>query len=274
MSREIFIEPKKSFLKFDFQEIWDFRELFYTLVWKELKIRYKQTIIGIVWVLFQPVLTAIIFSIFFGKLAGIPSGKLPYPLFVYLGLSIWTFFSNAVTNASNSLINNESLVKKIYFPRLILPLAAVLTAAVDFIITLLLLVPLLLYFRVTPNPLIIFLLPGLCLILFMFTSGIGLALSAINVRYRDVRYALPFFIQIGLFVTPVIYSINVIYDFRKWVLMLNPLTGIIESLRSLMSGSGNLDWSLITISILFSILIFFIGITYFRKTEDYFADLI
>lgn len=273
VDKEIIIRPQSSFLKIDWFEIWRYRELFYIFSWRDIKIRYKQTLLGITWVLFQPLVTTGIFSIFFGKIAKIPSDNLPYPLFVLTGLVIWNFFASGVTTSSQSLIGNEGILKKVYFPRVILPISAIVTAGVDFVITLVILLIACLYFRYIPNPIILLVFPLLLLIVLATMIGIGMFTASLNVKYRDVRYALPFFIQIGLFLTPVIYPLSVIYDYRKWLLMLNPLTGVIETLRLLIHGSGQLNYDLLTISIIVAGLIFMIGWYYFRRTEAFFADI-
>jgi len=270
---EIVIRPKRT-ISIDLREIWDYRELFYTFVWRNIKVRYKQSILGIGWVLFQPTVTTGIFSIFFGKLAKIPSEHLPYTLFVYIGLLYWTFFSAAVSTSSSSVIGMGSIIKKVYFPRIIIPLSSILTAGVDFLVSFIPLVILLIYYQVLPN---VWLVPYILLsfvIIFLSSSGIGMLLSSLNVRYRDVNFIIPFFIQTGLFLTPVIYPIGVIFDYRKWILMLNPLSGVIENFRALVKGGADFDLNLLLISILVSILFFVIGLYVFKKTEQDFADVV
>lgn len=269
--KEIIIKPRTAF-SLDLREIWDYRELLYIFTWRDIKVRYKQTLLGLVWVLFQPVVTATIFSIFFGKLAKIPSGTLPYPLFVFVGLAIWTFFSNALSSASVSLIGYEGMIKKVYFPKILIPLSAILTALFDFLVTLVFVFIASLYFGFVPRVEAIWIFPLLTLILLFCLIGASLFTSALNVKYRDVRFALPFFIQIGLFVSPVIFPIAVIFDFRKWFLYLNPLTGIIETTRTLISGAA-VDWNLIGLSAAVSLALAIFGIYYFGKTESYFADI-
>lgn len=273
MKYEIVIRPASSNFKIDFAELWRYRELFYIFSWRDVKVRYKQTVLGIIWVLFQPLVSTGIFSIFFGKIAKIPSNDLPYPLFVLAGLVIWNFFANGLTSSSQSLVGNQSILQKVYFPRLIIPISAIITAGIDFVITLIILLLACLFYGYYPNPLIFLLFPILLTILLLTISGLGMFLASLNVKYRDVRYALPFFIQTGLFVTPVIYPLSIIYDYRKWLLMLNPLTGIIETFRVLITGKGMVDYPLILLSLIISIIIFAFGLFYFRKTESYFADI-
>lgn len=267
---EVVIKPKGTL--FNFRELWHYRELLYVFTWRDLKVRYKQTLLGMTWVLFQPMVTTAIFSIFFGKLAKLPSDNLPYPLFVYIGLAIWTFFSNALNNASMSLISYEAMIKKVYFPRIIIPLSTILTALVDFGVTMFFLCLLIIYFGVVPNWINFIFLPLILIILLMTTSGLSLFTSAFNVKYRDVRYILPFFIQIGLFVSPVIYPTSVLFDYRKWLLYINPLTGVIESSRSIIAGT-TINLPLLGIATIVSLLLFLIGLLYFSRTEKYFADI-
>lgn len=273
MAQEVVIKPKTGLADLALAELWNYRELFYIFAWRDIKIRYKQTLLGIIWVLFQPLVTTGIFSIFFGKIAKIPSNDLPYPLFVLTGLVIWNFFANGVSSSSQSLVSNQSILQKVYFPRLIIPISAIVTTGIDFVITLIVLLIACLFYGYFPNPLIFILFPVLLVILLLIISGLGMFTAALNVKYRDVRYVLPFFIQTGLFVTPVIYPLSIIYDYRKWLLMLNPLTGIIETFRVLVTGRGVVDYSLVLVSLFISILIFSFGLFYFRKTEYYFADV-
>ncbi|KKU92403.1 MAG: ABC-2 type transporter [Microgenomates group bacterium GW2011_GWA1_48_10] len=268
---EIIIRPKSVF-NLDFKEIWHYRELFYVFAWRDIKVRYKQTVLGISWALFQPLVTTGIFSIFFGKIAKIPSDHIPYPLFVLTGLVFWSFFSNSVTAASQSMVASENIIKKVYFPRLIIPLSSIVTAGLDFLISFLMLLLVMVYYRYFPQFTSLLVLPVLLLTLILTAGGIGLFTSAINVKYRDVRYILPFFIQIGLFVTPIIYPISVILDYRKWLLILNPLTSVIETARALYSGKP-INYFLISLGFAISVVIFSLGLYYFRKTEAFFADV-
>ena len=273
MRKEIVIVPQTAGVKLDLEELWRYRELFYVFAWRDIKIRYKQTFLGIVWVLFQPLVTTGIFSIFFGKIAKIPSDNLPYPLFVLAGLVIWNFFANGLSSSSQSLVGNQSIMQKVYFPRLIIPISTIVTAGLDFAITLVILTLACIYYGFLPNPLIFLIAPVLLVILLLSIAGLGMFTAAINIKYRDVRYALPFFIQIGLFLTPVIYPLSVIYDWRKWFLMINPLTGVIETFRALLTGSVTVDFFLLSISLVVSIIVFVFGLYYFRKTEAFFADI-
>lgn len=269
------IASKKKLLEWnDFKEVWQARELILVFAWRDLRVRYRQTFLGIAWVLFQPVVTTAIFSIFFGKLAKIPSGNLPYPLFSYSGLILWNFFTTSLSTSSNSIISMGSIIQKIYFPRFIAPLAPVVTNLVDLIVSFIPLILMLIYYQTIPNPLLILFFPFLIILLLLNILGLGFFLSAINVRYRDIRFLLPFFIQIGMFVTPVIYPLGIIYDYRKWFLIINPLTGIFESFRTLISGGSNIDFGLLFISTIMTVFVFMIGLLYFSYSKDQFADYI
>jgi lipopolysaccharide transport system permease protein len=272
MSTTIVIKPKKIFHWSDLKELWQYRELLYFFSWRDLKVRYKQTAIGASWAIFQPLITMVVFTVFFGTLAKIPSDGVPYPIFVYVGLLFWQFFSSALSDTSNALITNQSIITKVYFPRLILPISAVITKLVDFFIASLILVGLMLYYGYTPNLSGLLLLPLLLIIAFMAAVGTGLSLAAINVKYRDVRYALPFFIQILLFVTPVIYPASIAGAYSKY-LAINPMMGVIQNARAALLGTMPINWTLIGISTLTSAILLLIGIYVFKKVERYFADI-
>ena len=216
----------------------------------------------------------VIFSIFFGKLAKIPSDGVPYPIFVYSGLIFWNYFSSSLTSASNCLITQENIIKKVYFPRLILPISATVTPLVDFFFALIVLAGLMIYFSVSPSILTIIILPVLLLVSLVAASGLGFFLASVNVKYRDVRYILPFFIQILLYVTPVIYPISFIPKDLKWLLYLNPMSGVITNARSVLLNSSGLDFIAIAASLGVSLILLFFGVYYFRKTERFFADIL
>lgn len=272
-SREIVITPTKGWISINFRELWRFRELLYTFTWRDIKVRYKQAVIGILWAILQPFVTMIIFSIFFGGLAKIPSDGVPYPIFVFSGLIFWNYFSAALSGASNSLADNENVIKKVYFPRLILPFSPAITPIVDFLIAFMILGGMLVYYHFTPSWTGLLLLPLLLLLSFLTAAGAGTLLAAINVRYRDVRYALPFFIQILLFLTPVIYPTTMLAQKYQWLLALNPMTGIIETARSIIIRTKPIDFHLLLISLGVAFVFFLIGIFYFRRTERIFADV-
>lgn len=268
------IKPYSGLIKIDFTELWRYRDLFYIFVWRDIKVRYKQTFLGITWAIFQPLLTMIVFTIFFGRLAKVPSDNIPYPIFVYTGLLLWNYFSTGLTNLSNCLVENEGIVKKIYFPRLILPFATTITPTIDFIFAQIILFVLMFYYHFAPGIYGILLIPVLLFGSFISAIGLGLFLSAINVKYRDVRYALPFFIQLLMFITPVIYPVSIIPVQFQWIAYLNPMTGVISLSRSSLLQTAMVDTKLLIISIVSSIIILLLGITFFRKTENFFADIL
>lgn len=270
---ELVIRPKKTFSLNDIRELWQYRELLYFFTWRDLKVRYKQTAIGIAWALFQPFTTMVVFSIFFGKLAKMPSDGIPYPIFVYVGLLIWQFFSGALSETSNCLIANQAIVTKVYFPRLILPISSVLTKLVDFFIASIILIGMMIYYQFTPHLTGLLILPLLLIISFFAAVGGGLFLASVNVKYRDVRYILPFFIQILMFLTPVIYPASIAGKY-SWVLALNPMTGVIKAAHAAILGTTPINWGLLFISFMVTIIMFIIGVIYFKKTERYFADII
>ena len=270
---ETIIRPKKTFSWLDIKEIWQYRELLYFFTWRDLKVRYKQTAIGAGWAIFQPFITMVVFSIFFGKLAKMPSDGIPYPIFVYVGLLLWQFFSSALGETSSCLISNQSIITKVYFPRLILPLASTLTKLVDFAIASVILVGLMAYYHYTPNLAGLLILPLLLIISFMAAVSLGLFLASINVKYRDVRYALPFFINIMLFLTPVIYPPSIAGKY-SWILAINPMTGVIKAARSALLGGAPINWELLAISGITCFILLVFGTIYFKKTERYFADII
>ncbi len=271
---EIVIKPQKTNFYIDLKEIWRYRELFYIFAWRDIKVRYKQTILGISWVIFQPFISMVVFTLFFGNLAKIPSENLPYPLFVLCGLIFWTFFSNALSTVSNSLLANENIIKKVYFPKIIIPISSIVTASIDLLIGIILLFFVSLYFQYIPPPITLLILLIGYIISFLTVAGLGLFFSALNVKYRDVKYILPFFISILLFLTPVIYPSSLLTSVNKLIFALNPLTGVIESLRTVISGSTNIDLPVLGISILSSIIIFIIGLGFFNATQKFFADII
>ena len=241
------IRPKKTFSLEDIKEIWRYKELLYFFVWRDLKVRYKQTFIGVAWAIFQPFITMVVFSIFFGQLAGIPSDGVPYPIFVYVGLLFWQFFSGALSDTSTALISNQSIITKVYFPRLILPISNVITKLIDFGIATIILIGLIFYYNYTPNLYGLLIVPLLLIITFMASVGTGLFLASINVKYRDVRYALPFFIQILLFITPVIYPASIAGKY-SFLLALNPMMGVIQGARAALLSTTPINWTLIAIS--------------------------
>jgi lipopolysaccharide transport system permease protein len=267
------IRPRKTFSLNDIKELWQYRELLYFFTWRDLKVRYKQTFIGVAWAIFQPFITMVVFSIFFGGLAKMPSDGVPYPIFVYVGLLFWQFFSSALSDASNTLVSNQSIITKIYFPRLILPISGVITKFIDFLVATVILMGLMVYYGYMPHLSGFLILPLLLLITFMASIGLGLFLASINVKYRDIRYALPFFIQMLLFLTPVIYPASIAGKY-SFILALNPMMGVIQSARAALLGTAPINWLLINMSLWGTLVLMIFGTYIFKKTERYFADII
>lgn len=269
----ITIQPRSGWQRLQLHELWNYRELFYIFAWRDIKVRYKQTIIGIAWAVLQPLLSMVIFSTFFGSFAKIPSNNIPYPIFVYSGLLFWNYFSVSLSASSNSLISNEGIIKKIYFPRLLLPLSSTITPIIDFSFAMVIMIGLMIYYHFTPTLFGIILLPVLVLLTFLTASGLGSLLAAINIKYRDVREVLPFFIQSLFFLTPVIYPTTLLPNKFQWILSLNPMSGIIENARSSITGNASINFQTLLISAIIAFLLFLSGIYYFKRTEQLFADI-
>jgi lipopolysaccharide transport system permease protein len=266
------IERSKSWVALDLRGLWAYRELLYFLTWRDVKVRYKQTLLGAAWAILQPLLTMLIFTLLFGQLAGIPSDGIPYPIFAYAGLLPWTFFSNAVTNSGNSLVGSSNLITKVYFPRMIIPSAAVAAGLVDFGIAFLLLVVLMVYYHIRVSWIVLMLLP-LTLLITLLALGVGMWLSALNVRYRDIRYALPFLIQLWMFTSPIIYPVSLLPAKWRWLLALNPLTGIIAGFRASIFGLP-LDWQALGVSTGITLVLLVYSAFSFRRMEKSFADIV
>jgi lipopolysaccharide transport system permease protein len=275
---EFTITPPKRFLSVNWKELWRFRDLFLVLAWRDISVRYKQTALGVLWAILQPVVTMIVFTFIFNRMAKIESGDgTPYPIFLYVGLLLWQYFSSTLTNASGSMVSSANLISKIYFPRLIIPATAAVTGLVDLAIASVILIGMMLYYGFVPQIIGILILPLLLLSTVLSALGAGLFLAAINVKYRDVRYALPFFIQIMMYVTPVIYPVKMLDKFpliKTLMLWLNPISGVITNARAGILGQGAVDWQIMVISLMMSLLFFLFGLYYFRNTEHYFADIV
>jgi len=248
------------------------RELLYFLVWKDIKVRYKQTALGVAWVILQPLLGMLLFTLLFGRVAKLPSDGLPYPIFYYASLLSWTYFSTSLTTASNSVISNTSLITKVYFPRILLPASAVIAPLLDLAIASVILFGLLLVYDVAFTPALA-LLPLILLLLVVFTLGVGQFFAALNVNYRDVKHALPFLVQLWMFASPVVYPISMVPPGYQWLLSLNPIAGIIEATRAIIGGRP-LPWELLGTSSVVTLLVFVLGIWYFHRTARRFADVI
>jgi len=270
----VVIQPSKSWVALNLRDLWSYRELLYFLTWRDVKVRYKQTLLGVAWAIMQPLFTMLIFTLFFGKLGGFDTRTegMPYPLFAFAGLLPWTFFANAVTNSSNSLVGSANLITKVYFPRMIIPGAAVAAGFVDFAISFVMLVGLMFYYKVALTA-TLFLLPVLVVLTAALALGVGMWLSALNVKYRDIRFALPFLIQLWMFMSPIIFPTNFLPPKWRWALALNPLTGIIEGYRSSIFGRP-VDWSALGISTLIIVLLVVYASYSFRRMEKTFADIV
>lgn len=273
---EIFyeIKPPKGLVSIDFKEIWQYRDLLYILVWRNVKIRYKQTVVGIGWAIFQPLMTMVIFTVFFGLLIKVPTDNVPYAIFVYTGLLYWNYFSTALTSTSDSLVTDESIIKKVYFPRIIVPVSTTITPLIDFLVAFLILFMLMAFYHFMPNLWGILLIPVLMLVTFMASSGLGIFLASLNVKYRDVRYILGFFIQLLMYITPVIYPASIIPERFRWIFYLNPMAGVITLARDSLLHHLPFNWMLLGTSFGISLLLILIGLFYFRRTERFFADVL
>jgi lipopolysaccharide transport system permease protein len=268
------IEASRSRTGINWREIWRYRELLYFLTWRDVKIRYKQTVMGGSWAILQPVMTMIVFSIFFGHLAGLSkqTDGIPYPIWSFAGVLPWTFFANSIANSGNSLVSSSSLITKVYFPRLVIPLAAVGAGLVDLAIAFVVLIGLMFYYHVAVTWQLV-LVPVFLFGTIMTATGVGTLLSALIVAYRDFRYVVPFMIQLWMFISPVTYPSSMVPNKWRWVLALNPMSGLIDGFRSAFLGRP-FDWPHIGVSIVVSACLFFIGAAYFRKVERRFADII
>lgn len=267
------IQPSRGWIALRLGEIWNYRELITIFVWRDLKVRYRQTIIGVMWAIFQPLLTMVIFSVFFGRLAQIPSDEIPYPIFSYAALVPWTFFANSINLASNSLVNNADMIKKIYFPRLTMPLAAVFAGLVDFILAFVILIGMILFYGFIPTINILWF--PLFVLLAMITSlGVSLWLSAMNVQFRDVRYMIPFITQAWLFATPVAYPSSLLSEPWRTLYGLNPMVGVVEGFRWALLGTDTAPGFMIIVSFFVAVLLLVSGLYYFRRMERKFADVI
>lgn len=270
---ELVIRPKYGLLDINWRELKEYHELLYFLALREIKIRYKQTVMGASWAVLQPLFTMIVFTLIFGGLAQMPSEGIPYALFSYSGLLLWTYFQNALTNSGNSLVGNASLLSKVYMPRIFIPTAPCLAGLVDYGIAMTILAALMVYYQFMPTVAIV-LLPVIVLLTLLLAAGTGYWLSSICVKYRDIRFALPFFIQLLMFVSPVIYPTDILSGNLQWLLALNPLTGLINAHRAVLLGHVPVDYVGLGISAVITIVIFASGVLYLRRTEKYFADLV
>lgn len=268
----VVIEPSNKWSTVGLRDMWAYRELLYFLTWRDVKVRYKQTLLGAAWAILQPLFMMLIFTLFFGRLAGVGSEGIPYPLFSFVGLVPWTFFSNSVTASSNSLVGNANLITKVYFPRLIIPAAAVIGGLVDFVLAFFVLCALMAYYHIAPT-MHVLLFPVIVLLTTLFALGVGTWMSALNVKYRDVRFALPFLIQLWLFVSSVIIPSSSVPPKWRWLLGLNPMSAFIEAYRSSLLGLP-IDWQAIAIAAALTLIVLVYAAYAFRRVERHFADII
>ncbi len=267
------LQPTKGWVRLDFKEMWSYRELLYFLTWKEVKVRYQQTIMGIAWAIMQPAFSMIVFTIFFGKIAKMPSDGIPYPLFSYTALLPWTFFTSGVSKSANSLVGESQLLKKVYLPRLFLPLSKNISCLVDFAMAFLVMIGLFFYYDVSLTANLLW-LPVFIVLAFFASFGVGLLLSALNAQFRDVRYIIPFLIQMWLFITPVVYPSSMLPAKFKLVYSLNPMVGVVDGFRWALLGVGHSPGLTVFTSFVVTAIIFVIGLYYFNVMEKTFADVV
>jgi lipopolysaccharide transport system permease protein len=267
------IRPPSGWASIGLRELWEYRELLYFLTWRDIKVRYKQTALGAAWAVIQPFFMMIVFSLFFGKLGGMKSDGLPYPVFVYCALLPWQLFAFALSESSNSLVGNQNLITKVYFPRLVVPISAVLGGLIDFAIAFVILLGMMAYYRIVPG-IAILTLPLFILLAIMTALGVGLWLSALNVQYRDVRYTIGFLTQFWLFATPVAYPSSIVPEQWRWLYGLNPMAGVVEGFRWALLGKADPPGALLAVSVAAVIVLLVGGLHYFRRMEQTFADIV
>jgi lipopolysaccharide transport system permease protein len=271
--KTILIKPSKGWAALDLKDLWIYRELVYFMTWRDLKVRYKQTLLGASWAVLQPFLTMVVFSIFFGGLAKVPSDNVPYPIFSFTALLPWTLFTKALLDASKSLVSSSHIITKIYFPRIILPLATILAGIVDFFIAFIVLIGMMIFYQITPTS-NIWTLPLFLLLALVTALGVGLWLSALNVLYRDINYATHFITQFWMFITPIAYSSTMIPDKWKLVYSLNPMAGVVNGFRWALLGIGEGPGVDLMVSVVVAIILLISGLIYFKRTERLFADMV
>ena len=275
---ELIIAPPKRLISVNWEELWRYRDLFWVFAWRDVSVRYKQTLLGVLWAIFQPLITMVIFTFIFNRVAKIESGDgSPYPIFLYVGMLLWQYFSGTLTNASNSMVANAGIIQKVYFPRLIIPASTAVTGLVDLAVASVVLIGMMAYYGYYPHLAGLLVLPLLLMIAVLASLGMGLFLASLNIKFRDVRYALPFVIQIMMYVSPVIYPVSILDGHpiaRNLMLWLNPISGVISNARGGLLGTSPIEWSVVGISACTSVLFFCVGLYYFRATERYFADIV
>jgi lipopolysaccharide transport system permease protein len=267
------VKPSKGWISLKLDELWEYRELLYFLTWRDVKVRYKQTVLGAAWAVIQPFFTMVVFSLFFGKLAKMPSDGMPYPIFAYAALVPWMFFANGLNNSSNSLVGSASLIKKVYFPRLLVPISSIIPGLVDFVLAFAVLLGMMFFYRIWPTVNIIW-LPFLLLLAFITALGVGLWLSALNVQFRDVRYTVPFLTQFWLFASPIAYPSSLLSEPWRTLYGINPMVGVVEGFRWALLGTDTAPGSMVVLSSLVALALLISGAFYFRRMEKTFADVV
>jgi len=267
------IRPSHSWRGINFRELWRYRELLYFLTWRDIKVLYKQTVLGAAWAVIQPLFTMLIFTLFFGKLAKIPSDGIPYPIFSFAALVPWTFFANGLAKSSQSLVNESNLIKKVYFPRLVIPLSAVLSSGVDFVLAFIVLLVMMFFYGIVPTLALLW-LPAFLLLAITTSLGVGLWLTAMNVQFRDVRYTVPFLVQAWMFATPIAYPSSLLSEPWKTLYGINPMAGVVEGFRWSLLGINSAPGPIIYVSSAIALLLLISGAFYFRRMEKSFADVV
>jgi len=270
---DILIEPSRGWVSLKLRELWEYRELLYFLTWRDIKVRYKQTVLGAAWAIIQPFFTMVVFSLFFGRLAKMPSDGIPYPIFAYAALVPWTFFANGLTQSSNSLVGSANLIKKVYFPRLLVPISSVISGVVDFVLAFSVLLGMMVFYGIVPTVNVIW-LPFLLVLAFVTALGVGLWFAAMNVQFRDVRYMIPFLTQFWLFATPIAYPSSLLAEPWRTVYGINPMVGVVEGFRWALLGTDIAPGPVIVVSSLAALFILIGGMYYFRRMEKTFADVV
>jgi lipopolysaccharide transport system permease protein len=267
------IRPSRGWISLNLRDLWEYRELLYFLTWRDVKVRYKQTLLGAAWAIIQPTFTMVVFSLFFGKLAHMPSDDIPYPIFSYAALVPWTFFANGLGQASNSLVASANLIRKVYFPRLVVPISAVISGGVDFALAFLVLLGMMLFYGIVPTAAVVW-LPLLLLLALVTSLGVGLWLTAMNVQFRDVRYTVPFLIQAWMFATPIAYPSSLLEEPWRTMYGVNPMAGVVEGFRWALLGTDTPPGPIVLVSALVAVVLLISGAYYFRRMERTFADVV
>jgi len=269
----IHIKPRKGWELIDFSEFKEYRDLLYFLVLRDIKVKYKQTVLGGLWAIIQPFFSMVVFTLFFGQLARIPSDGIPYPIFSYSALVAWAYFAHSITGSVQSLVGNAGLISKVYFPRLIIPLTPLLAGLLDFLIASVVLIGMMVYFKIYPTVYICF-LPILVVLMMLTAGGVGMLLAALNAKYRDIGYTVPFLVQLWMFLSPIVYPSSMVPEKYRLLYAVNPMVGIIEGFRSALLGTTAFPSMMVVVSVFVSMALFLLGLLYFKQTERYFADII